>query len=193
MEAVDYSLSKNPAFSLRGSTKGFRHLVDKFFKERPKGKRLGTREVRYLFKVAYVYSFVSSKGIGYCGITKKRLHPFVAQFHHLDPKEKDHAMGNIGGRGLKSMEATNALKEKASAELAKCALLSADQHSYIHLGIPSPQEVDSLFSKSLFLSNLRYMEDLTMSLGLNRKGTNHHVRAKQPADRTAGTNAGVPG
>lgn len=174
---MDYSVSDNKAFSLKWVTKGFRSVADEFFKSRPEGRRLDTRETRYLFKVAFVYSFVGAKGVGYCGITRKRTHPAVMQFHHVDPKEKDHDIGGVG-RGIRSLEPTDKWMKKVTTELEKCVLLTADQHSYIHMGISNPEDIDSVFSKALFKSNMKYLEDKTMSLGLNRRRSNQHARKK---------------
>lgn len=57
----------------------------------------------------------------------------VFEFHHLDPKEKEHDVANLTGTG--------ASLEKIKKELAKCVVLCANCHRIRHYkersGVPS--------------------------------------------------------
>lgn len=98
----------------------------KKYVESPYGSELDSKE-RYYIKIRARQQLILKRLGGLCNECKCDLiqEPWKAEFHHIDPSEKDYNISSLMSSGMKHLE----------KELDKCVLLCANCHSKKHFDL----------------------------------------------------------
>lgn len=114
---------------------------------------------RILHKLCCVFSYRSSKGYGYCALSRERSRLYHYAFHHVDPSLKEEEVSRLVGIPF-STAATQ--KDRIVKELTNCVLLSVSSHLSVHGPDLANTTVtyDGVFDEEKYTSNLALVDSL---------------------------------